>query len=125
MCCSVFPVFILFFCSVRNNIIFGTIFDEDRYQRTLEVCSLLPDLAILPAGDNTEIGMCLPLYVYMRMRMCARVYMDDYRIVVSSFRRSLLDHVYNFILRVFSVRMRSDVYCLTHLSGDLFLHSLV
>ncbi len=42
---------------MRNNIIFGTIFDEDRYQRTLEVCSLLPDLAILPAGDNTEIGM--------------------------------------------------------------------
>lgn len=42
--------------SLRENILFGAPFDADRYRRVLEACCLLPDLAILPAGDATEIG---------------------------------------------------------------------
>merc|ERR1719258_973888 len=30
--------------------------NEPRYQRVLEACALLPDLAILPGGDMTQIG---------------------------------------------------------------------
>ena len=30
--------------------------DEDKYKRVLDACCLLPDLAMLPAGDKTEIG---------------------------------------------------------------------
>jgi ATP-binding cassette subfamily C (CFTR/MRP) protein 1 len=42
--------------SLRDNITFGLAYDEERYQRTLSQCALLPDLKVLPAGDMTEIG---------------------------------------------------------------------
>ena len=43
-------------CSVKDNIIFGEKFSQKKYKRIIEACSLLPDLAILSAGDQTEIG---------------------------------------------------------------------
>jgi len=42
--------------TVRDNILFGRPFDEERYNRILDACALRPDLQILPAGDATEIG---------------------------------------------------------------------
>jgi ABC-type multidrug transport system fused ATPase/permease subunit len=42
--------------SIRANICFGLPFRVDRYQATLEACSLVSDLAILEDGDETEIG---------------------------------------------------------------------
>ncbi|KAF9237599.1 ABC protein [Melanogaster broomeanus] len=42
--------------TLRNNIIFGQPFDEDKYWRVIEVACLLPDLQLLPDGDLTEIG---------------------------------------------------------------------
>ncbi|CAE8665052.1 unnamed protein product [Polarella glacialis] len=42
--------------SVRENVLFGLDCDEKRYQEALESSMLGPDLAILPAGDDTEIG---------------------------------------------------------------------
>ncbi|XP_030837608.1 multidrug resistance-associated protein 5 isoform X1 [Strongylocentrotus purpuratus] len=46
----------IFNATVKNNILFGIPFDEDRYDMVLDACSLKPDLAILPMGDQTEIG---------------------------------------------------------------------
>jgi ABC-type multidrug transport system fused ATPase/permease subunit len=42
--------------SVRENILFGSPYDEKRYQRVLEVCQLTHDLEMLDDGDMTEIG---------------------------------------------------------------------
>jgi ABC-type multidrug transport system fused ATPase/permease subunit len=42
--------------TIRGNILFGREFDEDRYNQVVQSCALLDDLAILPAGDMTEIG---------------------------------------------------------------------
>ncbi|KAG8741815.1 hypothetical protein FRC12_015533, partial [Ceratobasidium sp. 428] len=42
--------------SIKDNILFGLPFDEDRYKLTLSCCALLPDLAIFEGGDETEIG---------------------------------------------------------------------
>ncbi|KAF9175702.1 hypothetical protein BGX21_007199 [Mortierella sp. AD011] len=42
--------------SIRDNILFGSPLELDRYQKVLEACALLPDLSIFEHGDLTEIG---------------------------------------------------------------------
>ena len=42
--------------TVENNILFGAPRDDGRYQEAISACQLLPDLAALPHGDQTEIG---------------------------------------------------------------------
>jgi ABC-type multidrug transport system fused ATPase/permease subunit len=42
--------------TLRDNILFGTRWDETRYAAVLDACALTHDLASLPAGDLTEIG---------------------------------------------------------------------
>ncbi|KFW76415.1 Canalicular multispecific organic anion transporter 1, partial [Manacus vitellinus] len=42
--------------TLKDNILFGSELDEARYQQVLKACALLPDLKLLPAGDQTEIG---------------------------------------------------------------------
>ncbi|CAI9103406.1 OLC1v1001875C1 [Oldenlandia corymbosa var. corymbosa] len=41
---------------VRENILFGSPYDSDRYLRTVEACALRKDFELFPAGDLTEIG---------------------------------------------------------------------
>ncbi|SCW00940.1 LAFE_0D01508g1_1 [Lachancea fermentati] len=42
--------------SLKDNIVFGYRFDEQYYKATLKACQLLPDLDILPDGDETLVG---------------------------------------------------------------------
>ncbi|CAO1628044.1 unnamed protein product [Parajaminaea phylloscopi] len=42
--------------TIRDNILFGLRYEEEFYQRVIKACALEPDLAILPDGDQTEIG---------------------------------------------------------------------
>lgn len=43
--------------SIRDNILFGQPFEEERYWAVVEACTLKPDFAILDDGDQTEIGV--------------------------------------------------------------------
>ncbi|KAI0317356.1 ABC transporter type 1, transmembrane domain-containing protein [Amylostereum chailletii] len=42
--------------SIKENILFGYPYDEERYDQVLEACALKPDLDVLEDGDATEIG---------------------------------------------------------------------
>ncbi|KAG1745260.1 P-loop containing nucleoside triphosphate hydrolase protein [Suillus lakei] len=42
--------------SIKDNILFGLPCNEERYQKTLEICALISDLKILEDGDQSEIG---------------------------------------------------------------------
>ncbi|XP_078256552.1 ATP-binding cassette sub-family C member 12-like isoform X2 [Rhinoraja longicauda] len=46
----------IFHGTIRENIIFGKTFDNERYKKVIEVCCLGQDLAMLPFGDTTEVG---------------------------------------------------------------------
>ncbi|KAJ3814679.1 P-loop containing nucleoside triphosphate hydrolase protein [Lentinula aff. lateritia] len=42
--------------TIRNNILFGSRFDEERYNNVLYQCGLERDLSLFEAGDMTEVG---------------------------------------------------------------------
>ena len=42
--------------TVRDNILFGSDYDAQRYDSVIDACALEADLASLPGGDQTEIG---------------------------------------------------------------------
>jgi ABC-type multidrug transport system fused ATPase/permease subunit len=44
--------------TLRQNILFGEVYEQERYERVLEACCLWPDIDLMgEAGDLTEIGM--------------------------------------------------------------------
>ncbi|XP_032672071.1 multidrug resistance-associated protein 1 isoform X3 [Odontomachus brunneus] len=42
--------------TLQDNVLFGKALNKSVYNRVVEACALSPDLKILPAGDQTEIG---------------------------------------------------------------------
>ncbi|KAG1660360.1 Multidrug resistance-associated protein 1 [Nymphon striatum] len=42
--------------SIKNNITFSSGYNHIRYREVIKACALQPDLDVLPAGDQTEIG---------------------------------------------------------------------
>ncbi|KAH7922933.1 hypothetical protein BV22DRAFT_1197033 [Leucogyrophana mollusca] len=42
--------------TIRDNILFGTPYDEIRYKKVLHQCALERDLTLFEAGDQTEVG---------------------------------------------------------------------
>lgn len=46
----------MFAGTVRNNILFGQSYDEDKYQNVVHVCALKQDFEQLPYGDKTLVS---------------------------------------------------------------------
>ncbi|KDR83044.1 hypothetical protein GALMADRAFT_134555 [Galerina marginata CBS 339.88] len=42
--------------TIRNNILFGSPYDEERYNKVIKQCALERDLDLFDAGDATEVG---------------------------------------------------------------------
>ncbi|KDN42598.1 hypothetical protein K437DRAFT_158415 [Tilletiaria anomala UBC 951] len=86
--------------SIRENILFGSPFEKERYEQVLEICALNPDLAIFEEGDLQEVGeggislsggqkarLALARCVYSRARTCL---LDDVLSAVDSHTAELL-----------------------------------
>jgi ABC-type multidrug transport system fused ATPase/permease subunit len=43
-------------CTVRENILYGKEYDEERYEKVVHACALVDDIKNLEAGDQTQIG---------------------------------------------------------------------
>lgn len=43
-------------CTVRENILYGNEYDEERYEKVIYACALVDDIKNLEAGDQTQIG---------------------------------------------------------------------
>jgi len=46
----------LFSGTIRSNILFGTAYTQEVYSRTVAACSLVEDIATMPAGELTEVA---------------------------------------------------------------------
>lgn len=46
----------IFNASLRENILFGSAYDEELYFKVVQACALTSDFKVLPDGDETEIG---------------------------------------------------------------------
>ncbi|KAF5336910.1 hypothetical protein D9611_003444 [Ephemerocybe angulata] len=42
--------------TIRENILFGSPYDEERYNKVIDQCGLKRDLTLFEAGDQTEVG---------------------------------------------------------------------
>ncbi|THV04763.1 P-loop containing nucleoside triphosphate hydrolase protein [Dendrothele bispora CBS 962.96] len=42
--------------TIKENIVFGSDFDEERYKKVIYQCAMERDLALFDAGDETEVG---------------------------------------------------------------------
>ncbi|KAF5303190.1 hypothetical protein FQA39_LY10103 [Lamprigera yunnana] len=46
----------IFSSSIRQNILFGNEYEEDRYETIIKICALEADLRMLPHGDKSIVG---------------------------------------------------------------------
>ena len=46
----------MFSGTIRENILFGSTFDKERYEKTIFCCALTEDIEKFPEGDATIIG---------------------------------------------------------------------
>ncbi|KAG0245754.1 hypothetical protein BGX31_006228 [Mortierella sp. GBA43] len=87
--------------SIRDNILFGSKYEEERYNEVIEVCALKRDLEILDDADLTEIGekgitlsggqkqrVSLARAIYSRSR---HVFLDD---CLSAVDAHTAEHIY-------------------------------
>ncbi|KAI5476304.1 ABC transporter [Pseudohyphozyma bogoriensis] len=82
--------------TLRENILFGRPFDEARYWDCVRAACLLPDLAILPEGDMTEIGekgIALSGGQRQRVSICRTLYYNADVVLLDDILSALDAHV--------------------------------
>nr|XP_045592637.1 ATP-binding cassette sub-family C member Sur-like [Procambarus clarkii] len=109
--------------TLKDNVVFGRRVLAKRYQRVLQACALTPDIEILPAGDQTQIGeRGINLSGGQRQRVAiARALYSDARTVILDAPFSALDagvgaQVWQEGIVQLLLRRRRTVVLATHLT---------
>lgn len=87
--------------SIKDNVIFGSRTDEERYRQVLYQCALVPDLANLSHGDQTLIGdkgLSLSGGQQARISMARALY-SGYTMCLDDPLAALDQHVQNHVIR--------------------------
>ncbi|KAJ6516269.1 multidrug resistance-associated ABC transporter [Mycena sanguinolenta] len=135
MCAYVPQVSWLRNASIKQNILFHLPFDKERYERTLEACALMNDLAILEDRDETEIGelgVTLSGGQRVRVSLARAIYsrasvllLDD---VLSAVDAHTAHHLYHACLKGELVKRRTVILVSHHIqlcaSGASFIVAL-
>ncbi|KAL7753416.1 hypothetical protein RI367_001191 [Sorochytrium milnesiophthora] len=107
--------------TVRENIQFGLPFDEVKYARVVDACSLRPDFSMLANGDNTMIGeKGINLSGGQKARIsCARALYSDADIFLFDDPLSAVDahvdrHMFNHMLGPNSMLKHKTRVLVTH-----------
>ena len=82
--------------TVKENILMGSEYDEERYNRIVDVCQLRPDFGVLPAADETEIGakgVNLSGGQKSRVSLCRAAYSNRNTIVADDVLAAVDPHV--------------------------------
>ena len=87
--------------TLKNNIIFGKEFNEERYEHVIKICQLENDLGSLPLGDLTEIrerGINLSGGQKQRIELARAVYSDSDIYLIDDCLSALDAHVGKAVL---------------------------
>ncbi|KJA13742.1 hypothetical protein HYPSUDRAFT_72890 [Hypholoma sublateritium FD-334 SS-4] len=60
--------------TIRDNILFGSPYDETRYRKVIQQCALEKDLELFDAGDKTEVGEKGLTLRYARVTLARAIY---------------------------------------------------
>lgn len=86
--------------TIRDNILFGNEFDEERYWKVVEACALKLDLDMFEAGDRTEVGekgITLSGGQKQRLALARAVYSPSQTLLLDDVLSALDVHVGKFI----------------------------
>lgn len=88
--------------SIRENILFGNSYDQDKYWKILEACQLVADFNILPSGDLTlvgEKGLSLSGGQKARVSLARAIYADKDIYILDDILSSVDNFVANKLIK--------------------------
>ncbi|KAI9714515.1 MAG: hypothetical protein M1820_000476 [Bogoriella megaspora] len=88
--------------TIRNNIVFGSPYGEERYKAVLDACALGLDLQALPDGDLTRVGergVSLSGGQKQRVALARAVYSNAYHLLLDDCLGAVDSHTAAWILR--------------------------
>ncbi|XP_074096275.1 sulfonylurea receptor [Cotesia typhae] len=107
--------------SLRENIVFGSMYSRTRYRNVLKACALQPDVEILPGKDMTQIGekgINLSGGQKQRIAIARAIYSDADTVIfddpLSALDQQVGQHIFDQVIQKLLLRKGRTVIMVTH-----------